>query len=307
MCSVLDYALVFDKREERAVKVSGKLFIIATPIGNLSDISTRMESSLKECDLLFVEDTRVSIKLLNHLSLSIPMLSCHKHNERERLQALEKVAAEGRNAGLMSDAGIPLISDPGDPLVRRAIELGMTVIPVAGPCAFVMALVGSGFDLSSFVFEGFLPDGNAPLRQKLNQLKGERRTLAFYVSPHKLKHTLEMMREVIGNRRACLARELTKFYEEFLRGDLSRLIEICDERELKGEMVLVLEGDLAVEKDMSEWLNTPSLHDEVMEHVRGGLSQGLKLSKACQLTAQYFSIVKADIYKEAVRLFRDQV
>jgi len=287
--------------------LSGKLFIIGTPIGNLEDISQRVINALRGCSLIFVEDTRVSVKLLNHLGLSVPMLSCHRHNEHERLRALEKAASDNASVGLLSDAGMPLISDPGEPLIQKAIELNMEIIPIAGPTAFVLALVASGFDLSSFAFEGFLPDKESLIIEKLARLKGETRTLVFYVSPHKLATTLKLMLQVLGDRRACLARELTKFYEEFVRLPLSELSAKYEELEPRGELVLVLEGASASSTDYSDWQAVESQRQEVLEHVKRNLAHGLKLSKAAALAAEYFSIGKSDIYRASIAELKDSV
>lgn len=288
--------------------MSGKLFIIGTPIGNLDDISKRVSDALRETDLIFVEDTRVTIKLLNHLGINKPMLSCHKHNEHERLSTLEKVAQDGRCAALVSDAGMPLISDPGSPLIERAIELGMLVVPIAGPSAFVLALVASGLPLDAFVFEGFLPDPGAALKEKLAELAGESRTMVFYVSPHKIERTLSQMWEQLGKRKACLARELTKLHEEFIRGDLETLATRYKDKdaEVRGEMVLVLAGaEKASQTDYRDWLTDKDKHREIMEHVSHNLKAGLKLSKAAGLAAEFFDLPKSDIYKEAVAHLKD--
>lgn len=288
--------------------MSGKLFIIGTPIGNLDDISKRVIDALRESDLIFVEDTRVTIKLLNHLGINKPMVSCHKHNEHERLTTLEKVASDNQCAALVSDAGMPLISDPGSPLIERAIELGMQVVPIAGPSAFVLALVASGLPLDAFVFEGFLPDPGAALKLKLAELAGEKRTMVFYVSPHKIERTLSQMLEQLGKRKVCLGRELTKFHEEFIRGDLETLANRYKDKdaEVRGEMVLVLAGAQKQEEtDYSDWISNKDKHKEIMGHMSHSLKAGLKLSKAAGLAAQFFDLPKSDIYKEAIVHLKD--
>jgi 16S rRNA (cytidine1402-2'-O)-methyltransferase len=222
--------------------LSGTLFIISTPIGNLEDISERTKRIISEADFLLVEDTRVTIKLLNHLGLNKRMVSCHKFNEEARRQTLESANAENQKVALISDAGTPLISDPGQRIVAEAIELGMDVIGIPGPTAFVQALVGSGLSCERFVFEGFLPDKDSLLREKLQSLAGEERTLVFYISPHGMGKTIAVMHEILGERRVCLARELTKRFEEYIRVPLSRLSERLTEEKLKGEFTLVVEG-----------------------------------------------------------------
>jgi 16S rRNA (cytidine1402-2'-O)-methyltransferase len=282
-------------------KVSGKLFIIGTPIGNLEDMSMRAISALRECDLILAEDTRESIKLLNHFDIKKKMLSCHKFNEHERLGLLEQCQSEGQSVALISDAGMPLVSDPGHPIVQTAIALGMTVVPIAGPSAFLLALVGSGMALDSFVFEGFLPDRTAEIEKKLQRLVVEPRTMVFYVSPHKLERTLSAMCRIMAGRKVCLARELTKFYEEFDRGTCESLLTKYTDAEVKGECVLVVEGSQPrPEEDMSDWLDSAEKRDAVLGFVSQMTASGHKLSKACALAAEEFSLSKSDIYKASL-------
>ncbi len=222
--------------------LSAALFIISTPIGNLEDISERTKRIISEADFLLVEDTRVTIKLLNHLGINKRMVSCHKFNEEARRDVLLAASREQQKVALISDAGTPLISDPGQRMVSLAIELGMDVIAIPGPTAFVQALVGSGLSCERFVFEGFLPDKDSLIREKLNSLIDEERTLVFYVSPHGLKKTVRIMHEVLGDRRVCLARELTKKFEEYIRVRLGELEDRLSDEHLKGEFTLVIEG-----------------------------------------------------------------
>ena len=281
--------------------MSGKLFIIGTPIGNLEDISMRAISALRECDLILAEDTRVSIKLLNHFDIKKKMLSCHKFNENERLGLLEEARDNDSSLALISDAGMPLVSDPGHPLVQSAIALGMTIVPIAGPSAFLLALVGSGMPLDAFVFEGFLPDRSAEIEKKLRRLSREERTMVFYVSPHKLERTLAAVHSQLGLRKVCLARELTKFYEEFDRGTSESLLAKYSQAEVRGECVLVVEGYKSGDvEDMSDWLEVEEKRLKVLTFVSDLTSAGLKLSKACALAAEEFALVKADIYKAAL-------
>lgn len=222
--------------------LSATLFIISTPIGNLEDISERTKRIISEADFLLVEDTRVTIKLLNHLGINKRMVSCHKFNEEARRDVLLDASREQQKVALISDAGTPLISDPGQRMVSLAIELGMDVVAIPGPTAFVQALVGSGLSCERFVFEGFLPDKDSSIREKLNSLIDDERTLVFYVSPHGLKKTVRVMHEVLGDRRVCLARELTKKFEEYIRVRLGELEARLSDEHLKGEFTLVIEG-----------------------------------------------------------------
>ncbi|MDZ4835925.1 MAG: 16S rRNA (cytidine(1402)-2'-O)-methyltransferase [Candidatus Melainabacteria bacterium] len=222
--------------------LSGTLFIISTPIGNLEDISERAKRTMSEADLLLVEDTRVTIKLLNHLGIHKKMISCHKFNEEARRELLVAANADNQKVALISDAGTPLISDPGQRIVAEAIELGMDVIAIPGPTAFVQALVGSGLPCDRFVFEGFLPEKDSAVKAKLKSLVGEERTLVFYVSPHGLRRTIAHFHEALGERRVCLARELTKRFEEYIRCNLSELESLLTDDRLRGEFALVIEG-----------------------------------------------------------------
>lgn len=282
--------------------MSGKLFIIGTPIGNLEDISSRVKTTLALCDLILAEDTRVSIKLLNHLGLKKKMLSCHKFNEHERLELLKKCAAAEQSVALISDAGMPLISDPGHPISQLAIELGMEIIPIAGPSAFLLALVGSGLPLDKFVFEGFLPDKSGELKAALNALQGERRTMVFYVAPHKLERTLEIAFEVLGDRPAALARELTKLHEEFIRGTIASIIQATKVKPPRGECVLVLGGASEIVLDMSDWLSDEKKRKTIFTYIDEALGSGLKLSQAAAEAARKFNVSRSDIYKEALSL-----
>lgn len=280
--------------------MSGKLFIIGTPIGNLEDISSRVRSALSACDLILAEDTRVSIKLLNHLGLKKKMLSCHKFNEHERLDLLMRAHADSMNVALISDAGMPLISDPGHPVSQLAIELGMQIIPIAGPSAFLLALVGSGLPLDKFVFEGFPPDKSGELNNYAAKLAEEERTLVFYVSPHKLERTLQVFLEHFGDRPACLARELTKLYEEFVRGGLSYILNAVQQKPARGECVLVVGGASRVKVDMDDWQADPVKMQIVFTYIDEAMASGLKLSQAAAEAARKYNISRSDIYRQAL-------
>lgn len=278
--------------------MAGTLYIVATPIGNLSDLSERVKEVLRSADLLLVEDTRVSAKLLNHLQIKKQLVSCHAHNERERLAVLSDAAEKNLTVALLSDAGTPLISDPGDQLVAKAVELGFTIVPIAGPSAFLLALVGSGLPCDRFSFEGFLPDKPKDVRDFLLGLMKERRTLVFYISPHKLERTLTEACSLMGTRKACLARELTKIHEEFLRGTLDEITEKVGLSQPRGEYVLVIEGDRT---DVSEGADEVSLSTkEYEEYVRLRLAQGDRPSDVAQDAAKLFKRKRSDVYRLVV-------
>jgi 16S rRNA (cytidine1402-2'-O)-methyltransferase len=221
---------------------TGILYLVATPLGNLEDITHRALRILSEVDLIAAEDTRHTLKLLNHFQIKKSLLSYYQHNEKERAgQIVEKILA-GANVALVSDAGMPGISDPGNLLVAAAIERGISIVPVPGASAVITALAASGLDTASFWFAGFLPRKNKDQIMKLGEMASFQGTLVFYEAPHRLLATLQNIRKVLGERRVVAARELTKIHEEFLRGNLSQVIEKLSAKELKGEFTLVIEG-----------------------------------------------------------------
>lgn len=274
--------------------MSSTLYLIGTPIGNLSDLTSRARQAMESCDLLLVEDTRVTIKLLNHLDLKKKMLSCHDFNERQRADVLQRAVDEGQNIGLISDAGMPLVSDPGNFIVKAALAAGMNIIAVPGPSAFLLALVASGLPTDRFVFEGFLPDKTGDIKRRLAALVSEERTIAFYVSPHKLAKTLTVILEMFGERKACLARELTKLHEEYVRDDLSKLLERFSQSEPKGECVLVLEGAKPSEVSMSE--------EDMQKLVEECLSAGLSVKDTAHELSNKLNVPKSGMYKLAVEV-----
>ena len=222
--------------------MSGKLYICPTPIGNLEDITYRTLRVLNEVDLIAAEDTRHSVKLLNHFEISKPLTSYFEHNKDTKGVYLINKLLEGENIALISDAGMPGISDPGEDLIKLAIENNIEVDVLPGASAFVIALVGSGLNTHKFAFEGFLDRDKKVRRNQLEELKEERRTIIFYESPHRLKDTLKDMLKVLGNRRIAENREITKKYQEIIREDIETVINIFNEKEVKGEFVLIVEG-----------------------------------------------------------------
>lgn len=276
--------------------VPGKLLVIATPIGNLKDISPRVEASLKVCDFILAEDTRVSIKILNHLKIKKRMLSCHEFNEGARLDLISKVRDLNQTVALLSDAGTPLVSDPGYEIVRKAIESEVEVIVIPGPSAFLLALVGSGLPCNRFSFEGFLPDKTGAAKQRLLELRQDLRTLVFYVAPHKIEKTLALVKSVLGDRQVCVARELTKIHEQFLRGTISELETIAAKGSIIGECVLVVSGatddDLAASDKPSEEVLVAAINDL---H-----SQGLGLKEISTRLSGQFGLKRAKVYELAL-------
>ena len=222
--------------------MSGKLYICPTPIGNLEDMTYRTIRILNEVDLIAAEDTRHSIKLLNHFEISKPLTSYHEHNKDSKGGYLINKLLEGENIALISDAGMPGISDPGEDIIKQAIEHKIDIEVLPGATASITALVGSGLETAKFAFEGFLDRDKKVRRNQLEELKEERRTIIFYESPHRLKDTLKDMLKVLGNRRIAVNREITKKYQEIIREDIETVINIFNEKEVKGEFVLIVEG-----------------------------------------------------------------
>ena len=204
----------------------GKIYLVATPIGNLEDITLRALKILNEVDIIAAEDTRHTLGLLNHFEIKKPLVSYYKEIEKTKSDYLIKELKDGKNIAIVSDAGTPGISDPGEEIVKKAIEEGIEIIPIPGACAFVNALIASGFSTKEFSFIGFLPVNKKEKKEKLESIINETRTLIFYEAPHKMKSTLEMFLEVFGDRKIVLARELTKIHEEFIRSTIKEVLKV---------------------------------------------------------------------------------
>ena len=251
--------------------MSGKLYLVATPIGNLEDITLRALNVLKEVDIIAAEDTRHTLGLLNHFEIKKPLISYYKEIEKTKSNQLIKELKDGKNIAVVSDAGTPGISDPGEEIVKKAIEEGIDIIPIPGACAFVNALIASGFSTKEFSFIGFLPVNKKEKKDKLESIKNETRTLIFYEAPHKMKATLEAFLEVLGNRRIVLARELTKIHEEFIR---STIEEVLEKEEYKGEFVILIEGSEISKEDIElKNLNEMTLEEHYQKYEQEGLSK----------------------------------
>ena len=270
--------------------MSGKLYLVPTPIGNLGDISRRMADTMAGADFLAAEDTRVTVKLLNHLGLKKPMVSYHRHNcSTAGLAIVERLLA-GESCALVTDAGTPAISDPGEDLVALCAQQDIPVEAVPGPCALICALSVSGLPTARFTFEGFLPQNKKNRRSHLDSLKGEQRTMVFYEAPHKLEDTLEDFVAVFGGeRRIALCRELTKLHEEVVRTTVGQALADCATRPPRGEYVLVVEG--APEAPAQE--ADPQAALERVAQLRG---EGLSLKEACAKAGEEFGIKKRQLY-----------
>ncbi len=281
---------------------AASLYIVATPIGNLQDISLRAIEVLGQVDLIAAEDTRHSGKLLKHYGITTPLMALHEHNEQARIKHCLQNLREGRSLALITDAGTPLISDPGFQLVRAARQSGLTVSPIPGPSAITAALSCAGLPSDSFIFAGFLPAKQAARLKKLESYSGENRTMIFYEAPHRIVDTLQDMQRIFSpQRRAVLAREMTKTHETFLADTLEKLLERLsqDDNQQRGEMVLLLEGD-AEEKsaDMKEVAVRP---DKLMEV----LLEELPLKQASSLAAKISGLKKNSLYQMGLELKRN--
>ena len=275
--------------------MSGKLYLCATPIGNLEDITLRVLRILKEVDLIAAEDTRNSIKLLNHFQISTPMTSYHEHNKIEKGQKLVEKMLGGKQIALITDAGTPGISDPGEELVRMCYEAGLEVTSLPGPAACVTALTLSGLPTRRFAFEAFLPMDQKERRRVLEELTGETRTIVLYEAPHRLTRTLRELRDSLGDRKATLCRELTKRYESAFLSSLEELCSYYQEQDPKGECVLVIEGKSVLEKeeeDRGKWMEL-----SVEEHMAFYEGQGIQRKEAMKRVAKDRGTSKREIYQ----------
>lgn len=272
----------------------GILYLCATPIGNLSDMSKRTIDVLSEVDMIACEDTRNTRKLLTHFNISKPLTSYHEHNKAEKGRELTDMILDGKNIALVSDAGTPAISDPGEDLVRICAEKDITVTSIPGPAAFVNALILSGLPTGRFSFEGFLSVNKKNRNIHLNEVKNDTRTLIFHEAPHKLLRTLKDMLETFGDRRIALCRELTKMFEEIKRTTLSEAVQFYENNPPKGEFVLVVEGEKREKliEDMAKEYEDLSIED----HVDKFISEGVPKKEAIKQVAALRNMKKSDVY-----------
>jgi len=276
-------------RQKSFENSNSTLYLVATPIGNLDEITFRAINILNEVDYIAAEDTRNTIKLLNHFQISTKLISHHEHNIKQSIPKLIKLLIEGKNIALVSDAGYPAISDPGYELVQEAIQHNVNVVPISGCNACLDALVVSGITPQPFLFYGFLDHTDKKKKKELEVLKKYRETIVFYESPHRIKKTLKIMIDILGNRNIALCRELTKKHEEIIRGNISEVLEIVDE--LKGEMVIVLEGN----KEQEEiFVFETSIQEEVDHYIEKGMST----KDAIKEVAKLRNLNKNIVYKE---------
>ncbi|HJB34035.1 MAG TPA: 16S rRNA (cytidine(1402)-2'-O)-methyltransferase [Candidatus Blautia merdipullorum] len=274
--------------------MKGKLYLCATPIGNLEDITFRVLRTLKEADLIAAEDTRNSRKLLNHFEIKTPMTSYHEYNKYEKGRWLVRQMEEGKQVALITDAGTPGISDPGEELVAMCWEAGIEITSLPGPAACITALTVSGLSTRRFSFEAFLPQDKKQRQEVLEELKKDTRTLIFYEAPHRLVKTLEELLKELGNRNITVCRELTKKHETLFKTDLEKALDWYRENSPKGECVLVLEGksrEEIKEEERSKWEDM-----SVPEHVEFYLKQGMEKKEAMKQVAKDRGVSKREIY-----------
>ncbi len=263
------------------------VYLVPTPIGNLEDITLRAINTLKEVDIIFSEDTRVTKELLNHLDIHKKLISSHLYNESKNEETEINYLKEGKNIAIVSDRGTPVISDPGNILVKKAIEKGYNVVCLPGPTAIIPAIVMSGLSEGPFTFYGFLNSKETKRKQELESLKNHKFTLIFYEAPHRIQKTLLNIKEILGNRKAALIREISKKYEEAIRGDIDYLIQ--ETETIKGEIVIVVEGN----KEQISFENLT-----ITKHVNLYIEDGLTPNEAIKKVAKERNVPKSEIYNE---------
>ncbi len=280
--------------------MSGKLYIVGTPIGNLKDITLRALEIIKECDIVAAEDTRHTLKLLNHFEIKKTMISYQKFNENDKSNDIIDTIENGKIIALVTDAGMPGISDPGSVIISRCIEREIPFEIIPGATALVTGLVYSGLDTSKFVFRGFLPRENKDRHRLLQEIKDYRDTIIFYEAPHRLKNTLKYLLEELGDRNISICRELTKLYENINRGSLSDAIKHYEENDPRGEYVLVIAGksDEAIENEKkSAWEKL-----SIEEHIKKYMDEGASKKEAIKMVAKDRKVPKNEIYKHSIKL-----
>lgn len=271
----------------------GTLYIVATPIGNLDDITLRAIKTLQEVDLIAAEDTRHTLKLLNHLEISKPMISYHRHNEETKSDVLIEKLKEGQNIALVSDAGTPGICDPGEEVIKKCIELGIKIVPIPGACAMINSLICSGIDTKEFAFLGFLPLNKKLRKKKLEEIKKSNKTIIIYEAPHKLETTLNDLQKILGKeRKITLAREITKIHEEFIRGNIDEILQKSEN--LKGEIVIIIEANENCEDE--NVLKNLTLE----EHYKFYENQGFTKKDIIKKIAKDRNMNKNDVYQKFI-------
>lgn len=281
-------------------KERGNLFVVGTPIGNLGDITYRAVETLNSVDIILAEDTRNTLKLLTHFNIKKSLISYEKHTEQKKISQVVKLLDEGKDIALVSDAGMPIISDPGQNLVSYLRDNDYNVIIIPGVTALITAIVGSGFDSSKFTFEGFLSVSKKQRKKHLEDIKNEKRTMIFYEAPHKILYTLKDLLEALGDRKICICRELTKIYEEYKITTIKQAIEYIDKNGIKGEIVLIVEGKNkeTIEEDLQKKILSIPNATLVKEYINSGMDK----KDAIKAVAKEKGIAKNEVYKDCLNL-----
>lgn len=275
----------------------GKLYLIATPIGNLGDITYRAVEILKTVDVVAAEDTRHSLKLLNYLEISKPMISYHRHNEDVKSKELINILKEGKNIGLITDAGTPGISDPGEEIVKEAIKENIEIIPVPGACALINALIASGLNTKQFAFYGFLPLDKKLRSNVIDDILMQNKTIIFYEAPHRLLKTLKEISEIFGNIKIVVAKELTKIHEEYIRNYVNNIIEDFSQKEVKGEYIILFEVHAKSKKEIEiEELNKMTIEEQYKYYEKNGMNK----KEIIKIIAKNNNVKKDEIYKKFI-------
>lgn len=282
--------------------IKGKLYIVGTPIGNMGDITLRALDTLKFCDVILAEDTRQTLKLLNRFEISKPLISYHRHNEDDKIGEVIDMLDNGKNLALVSDAGMPRISDPGESLIHTLINKNYKIEVIPGVTALTTAVVMSNLDSDTFVFEGFLPMRPTRRHERLNKLKYETRMIIFYEAPHKLLSTLKDLKNILGNRKIVIARELTKIHEEYRYSNIEEQIDKISKEGIKGEIVLMVEGNIEGEKEKKEEHNVIEGIDKMSnkELVEKYIKDGNSKKDAIKKVAKERGLNKNEVYMECV-------
>lgn len=278
----------------------GKLYVVPTPIGNLKDITLRALETLKEADIIAAEDTRQTLKLLNHFDIKKSLISYHKYNEQIKSDKIIELLQEGQKVALVSDAGMPGISDPGSVIIKRCIEENLNFEVLPGATAIITALVYSGLDTTKFLFRGFLPRENKERKIITDELINSQETIVFYEAPHRLLETLKYLLDVFGSRKVAICRELTKIYEEIYRGRLDEALEYFIENKPRGEFVIVLEGkdpEEIKEEKKEAWIDL-----SIEDHIKKYINEGISKKEAIKLVAKDRELPKNEVYKYSTNI-----
>ncbi len=279
---------------------NGKVYLVPTPIGNLKDITLRALEVLKNVDIIAAEDTRQTLKLLNHFDIKKPLISYHQHNEQGKSEDILEIIESGKEIAIVTDAGTPGISDPGAVIVQKCIEKGYSFEVLPGATAITTALVYSGLDTTKFLFRGFISRENKERKKLFDEVRNAKETLIFYESPHRLLNTLSVLQNELGNRRISVCRELTKLHEDIVRGTIEEVINIFKEKGVKGEFVLVVEGKTQSEIDKEnkeKWENL-----SVEEHLIAIINEGISKKEAIKRVAKERGMQKNEVYKIATEI-----